>query len=181
MSWVDHSETQSSVLTLWNLLSRVSVCLIQISIFTNNEPFTSSNMKITVKHQEALAPSSCVAVMIQQWELTDWWNNEQRRAGWTRVQAHAFFCFSNLDMPASSGSPSSLLLLSRCSWNARCSCTEPFQLVNKTNRFGNFFSFRGLWCLYRLCVIWAPFLFCRTFLYLLIHLCLPAALMLVTA
>lgn len=58
---------------------------------------------------------------------------------------------------------------------------SPFSSCNKTNRFGNFFSFRGPWCLYRLCVIWAPFLFCRTFLYLLIHLRLPAALMLVTA
>lgn len=52
---------------------------------------------------------------------------------------------------------------------------------DKTNRFENFFSFRGPRWLYRLCVIWAPFLFCHTFLYLLIHLRLAVALMLLTA
>lgn len=69
------------------------------------------HQKLSLRHREAWVPSFCVAMMIQQWELTDWWNNEQRHAGWMRVLAHACLCSSNVGMPATAGavhlSPSS--------------------------------------------------------------------------
>lgn len=61
------------------------------------------HQKLSLRHQDAWASSFCVATMIQQWEMTDWWNNEQQHAGWMRVLAHAFICSSNVCMQATPG------------------------------------------------------------------------------
>lgn len=70
----------SSPAHLKSFLMHINVCCSNslLQSMSHSCPQTS---KITVKHQYAWVPSSCVAMMIQQWELTDWWNNEQWHAG----------------------------------------------------------------------------------------------------
>lgn len=150
-------------------------------------PFYSRWAIHVVKHQNCysirtLGASFCVTMMIQQRELTDWWNNEQRHAGRMRVCTSLRLLFKLLYANLSSGSLSSSLPCPCCLGMIDVhACRNSLSDCWKTNRFENFFSFRGPRWLHCLCVIWEPLMFRHTFLYLLIHLRLASALMLLTA
>lgn len=82
-------------------------------------------------------PPSVMAPMIQQWELTDWWNNEQRHAGWMRVLAYVF------SLPSARTDAADTSLAGRPP-PAVPSVVPSIETLRasamwKTNRFGDFF------------------------------------------